>query len=164
MDTLSSIMERNEAYIYWLQPKNGGLQDQIAAVSINNTLYSINLRLEKAIFRRVRLSKTFMNVEFLQDGTEKLRIPTRLLREKQRTSQRHMVTIYSLFFLSYLILTFYKQAMTQKNKESRVHKGGCFESSKCIHEKIQNLKFSRHWSWILEHNIETDYSVILTQT
>lgn len=93
VDTLSNIMERNESYIFWLQPRNGGLQDQIAAVSLRGILYSINLRLEKAIFRRVRLSKSFLNVELLQDGTEKLRIPTRLLREKQRTSQRHLVCI-----------------------------------------------------------------------
>lgn len=90
--TLSAIMERNESYIFWLQPINGEVVDQIPAVSINNVLYSINLRLEKAIFRRVRLCKNFCNVEYMEDGTEKLRIPSRLLREKQRTSLRHMVS------------------------------------------------------------------------
>lgn len=89
--TLAAIMERNESYIYWLQPLHGSVQDQIPAISLNNVLYSINLRLEKAIFRRVRLCKGFCNIEHLEDGTEKLRIPSRLLREKQRTSLRHMV-------------------------------------------------------------------------
>ena len=91
VSTLAAIMERNESYIFWLQPLHGSVQDQIPAISLNNVLYSINLRLEKAIFRRVRLCKNFCNIEHLEDGTEKLRIPSRLLREKQRTSHRHMV-------------------------------------------------------------------------
>ena len=85
-------MERNESFIYWLQPLHGSVHDQIPAISLNHVLYSINLRLEKAIFRRVRLCKDFCNIEHLEDGTEKLRIPSRLLREKQRTSLRHLVS------------------------------------------------------------------------
>lgn len=92
VNTLASIMERNENYIFWLEPLNGNVTDQIPAVSLNGTLFHINLRLEKAIFRRVRLCKNFCNVEHLQDGTKKLRIPNRLLREKQRTSLRHLVS------------------------------------------------------------------------
>ena len=91
IQTLASVMERNESYIFWLQPLLGNVQDQIPAISVNNSLYAINLRLEKAIFRRVRLCRNFCNIELMQDGTQKLRIPSRLLREKQRTSQRHMV-------------------------------------------------------------------------
>ena len=92
INTLAAIMERNESFIYWLQPLHGSVQDQIPAISLNHVLYSINLRLEKAIFRRVRLCKDFCNIEHLEDGTEKLRIPSRLLREKQRTSLRHLVS------------------------------------------------------------------------
>ena len=109
ISTLAAIMERNESYIYWLQPLHGTVQDQIPAISLNGMLYSINLRLEKAIFRRVRLCKNFCNVERLEDGTEKLRIPNRLLREKQRTSMRHMVNppkIFSQVKYNYFILFF----------------------------------------------------------
>lgn len=93
LDKLMAILERNEPYIFWLQPKAGGVGDQIAAVSVNGVLYHLNLRLEKAVFRRIRLSRNFNNVEVLPDGTQKLRIPVRLLQEKRRTSSRHKVRI-----------------------------------------------------------------------
>ena len=92
MKLLSTYMDRNEAYVFWLQPLGGALEEQVPAIRVNGTLYHINMRLEKAIFRHVRLSRNFHNVESLEDGTLKLRIPTRLLREKQRTSTRHMVS------------------------------------------------------------------------
>ena len=81
-------IQKREEYVFWLQPKNGSLKDQIASLCINSHFYSINLRLEKLIFRHIRLSRNFVNVEKLQNGIEKLKIPTRLLKEKQRTSMR----------------------------------------------------------------------------
>lgn len=85
------MLEKKEGDVFWLQPLEGRIEDQVAAVSINGSLYSLSLRLEKAVFRHFRLSRNFCNIEFLEDGTPKLRIPTRLLREKQRTSTRHSV-------------------------------------------------------------------------
>lgn len=91
LSTIMSIMEKNESYIWWLQPNSGDLQSQIASICVNQKFYALNLRLEKVIFRHIRLTKDFVNVEFLEDGTEKLRIPWRLLREKLRTAMRAQV-------------------------------------------------------------------------
>ena len=97
LPTIMSIMEKNEAYIWWLQPLTGGLETQIASISINNKFYALNLRLEKVIFRHIRLSKNFVNVELLEDGTRKLRIPVRLLREKLRTATRSQVQSFCVY-------------------------------------------------------------------
>ena len=86
--TIVSLMERSEEYIYWFQPPGRDLKSQIACVCINSKFYALNLKLEKAIFRHVRLTKNFVNVEILQDGTKKLRIPMRLMQEKLRMSNR----------------------------------------------------------------------------
>lgn len=91
VETIAKLMERNEDYIFWLQPPGGGVEQQLACVQINNVFYQLNMRLEKAIFRHIRLNRDFQNLERLEDGTPKLRIPTRLLREKMRTSERSKV-------------------------------------------------------------------------
>tara|TARA_B100001758_G_scaffold241882_1_gene249325 strand:+ start:27544 stop:27912 length:369 start_codon:yes stop_codon:yes gene_type:complete len=91
IQSIMSVMEKNESYIWWLQPRTGNLQSQVASVCINGTFYALNLRLEKIIFRHIRLTKNFVNVELLEDGTKKLRIPVRLLREKLRTAVRSQV-------------------------------------------------------------------------
>ena len=92
LEWLVKLMERNEEYIYWLQPAGGGVDDQFPCVCINNKYYMLNLKLEKAIFRHVRLCRDFNNSELLEDGTRKLRIPRRLLREKLKTSCRFQVS------------------------------------------------------------------------
>lgn len=92
LESIMQLMERNEKYIYWIQPPGGSVQKQIACVQINDIFYQLNLRLEKAIFRHIRLCKNFVNEEKLADGTPKLRIPIRLLREKIRTSVRSKVS------------------------------------------------------------------------
>lgn len=91
LNSIMAIMEKNESYIWWLEPKAGNLQSQIASVCINKLFYALNLRLEKIIFRHIRLTKNFVNVELLENGTKKLRIPTRLLKEKLRTAIRSQV-------------------------------------------------------------------------
>ena len=91
LDKLLAMMERNESYIYWLQPQDADVNAQIPAISINGKFYHPNLRLEKAIFRHVRLSRDFDNKELLEDGTPKLRIPVRLMREKVKSSIRFQV-------------------------------------------------------------------------
>jgi hypothetical protein len=86
--TLVQIMKCNDNYIYWFQTRPGDMASQLSCVNVNGLFYSMPLRLEKAVFRHVRLTKNFQNSETLEDGTVKLRIPTRLLREKKRTSFR----------------------------------------------------------------------------
>lgn len=88
---LLQVMERNDAFIYWLQPPGGGVQDQVPAVNVNGAYYLLNQKLEKAVFRHIRLTRNFVNSETLEDGTLKLRIPMRLFREKQRSSHRFSV-------------------------------------------------------------------------
>ena len=91
LESIMQLMERNEKFIFWIQPPGSTVQKQIACVQINDVFYQLNLRLEKAIFRHIRLCKNFINEEKLADGTPKLRIPIRLLREKMRTSIRSKV-------------------------------------------------------------------------
>lgn len=91
--TLLRDMERCEEYVYWMQPLGGEVEDQIACVRINGTLFRTNLKLEKAVFRHIRLTRRFCNEEVLADGTRKLRIPMRLLQQKQKTSIRFMVLV-----------------------------------------------------------------------
>jgi len=93
LDKLLALMERNESYIYWLQPLHADVHAQVPAVSINGKFYHPNLKLEKAIFRHVRLSRDFDNQELLEDGTPKLRIPVRLMREKVKSSIRFQVRL-----------------------------------------------------------------------
>ena len=95
LDVLAMVrkMEKNEAYIFWLQRHGEDVQTQVAAVKINGQMYGLNMRLEKAIFRHIRLTKNFCNVEVLPDGTRKLRIPQRLFHEKLRTSNRFEVRL-----------------------------------------------------------------------
>mgnify|MGYP001170897754 CR=1 FL=1 len=92
LERLVALMERNESYIYWLQPAAGGVEQQFPSVCINDKFYTLNLKLEKAIFRHVRLCRDFNNCEMLEDGTKKLRIPCRLLKDKLKTSCRFQVS------------------------------------------------------------------------
>jgi hypothetical protein len=87
-NSLIQVMQNNEKYIYWFCEKNGDVATQVSCVRVNGHFYSMPLRLEKAVFRSIRLTKDFENIEYLENGTKKLRIPLRLLREKRRTSCR----------------------------------------------------------------------------
>lgn len=85
------LLERNEAYCTWFQPVGKGLESQFPAIEIRGKYYQLSLRVQKAIFRHVRLNKRFRNIERVADGRSKLRIPQRLLTEKKRTSSRFTV-------------------------------------------------------------------------
>jgi len=89
--TLIELMQKNDRYVYWLQRKNSTFETQIPAVRVNERFYHPSFKLEKAIFRHIRLTRNFQNYELLEDGTKKLRIPLRLWLEKQRTSNKFLV-------------------------------------------------------------------------
>lgn len=84
-------LERNEAYISWLMPKGGVVDDQFPAMRIQGVYYTISLRMMKAVWRHVRLKKGFVNRELVPHIGLKLRIPAVLLSEKIRTQQRFNV-------------------------------------------------------------------------
>lgn len=85
------FLERNEQFVSWLQPKNGDVDDQLPSIKIGHKFFSLSLRLQKALFRHVRLQSNFVNRERLPDGREKLRIPVSLLNDKRRTAARFSV-------------------------------------------------------------------------
>ena len=87
----SSLVERNERLVSWLQPLKGTVYDQVPAIRVNDEFYTISLRMMKAIWRHVRLKKGFDNVERAPYGGFKLRIPVALLAEKLRTQSRFNV-------------------------------------------------------------------------
>jgi hypothetical protein len=91
--TLIELMQKNDRYVYWLQRKNSTFETQIPAVRVNERFYHPSFKLEKAIFRHIRLTRNFQNYELLEDGTKKLRIPQRLWLEKQRTSNKFLVML-----------------------------------------------------------------------
>jgi len=99
---LIKMMQKNEKYVYWLQPKNTDFSCQIPALHVNGNYIQPSVKLEKAIFRHIRLTRNFQNFELLEDGRKKLRIPIRLLQEKQRTSNKFSVRlIRTLHTISY---------------------------------------------------------------
>jgi hypothetical protein len=85
IDDLLPTMERNEGAVYWLQTKGGTVEQQEACIHVNGLFYALRSKVEKAIFRSVRLTSDFRNYERLVDGTRKLVIPRRLFQEKLRT-------------------------------------------------------------------------------
>jgi hypothetical protein len=91
VQSLIELMQKNDRYVYWLQRKNSSFETQIPAVHVNNNFYHPSFKLEKAIFRHIRLTRNFQNFELLEDGSKKLRIPLRLWLEKQRTSNKFLV-------------------------------------------------------------------------
>ena len=95
-------MERNEGAVFWLQPKNGTVEQQEACICVNGVYYGLNSKFEKAIFRNVRLTRDFKNLERLVDGTRKLVIPRRLFYEKLRTSRR--VSKFAFILLCMLLM------------------------------------------------------------
>jgi hypothetical protein len=87
------LLEKKEVYCSWFQLNGGGTDTQFPALRCGSVYYSMPLRIQKSIFRHMRLSASFINLELTANGVEKLRIPTTLLKEKCRTARRFMVTL-----------------------------------------------------------------------
>ena len=85
------LLERNTKIVTWVMAKGGSVKDQIPCILYNAKYYSLSLRMQKAIYRHIRLKKGFKNEENM-DGMAKLRIPDVLLREKIRTQSRFDVS------------------------------------------------------------------------
>ena len=61
-----------------------GAHEQVPCIMYKGKYFSLSLRMQKAIYRHVRLKKGFKNEETV-NGIPKLRIPELLLKEKIRT-------------------------------------------------------------------------------
>ena len=81
------LLEKNERIVSWLRPDGAGVAGHIPAILYRDKYYSLSLRMQKAIYRHIRLKKGFKNEE-LMDGVATLRIPDVLLKEKIRTQTR----------------------------------------------------------------------------
>jgi hypothetical protein len=86
-------LEKKEVYCSWFQAAEGDVESQFPALRVQDKYYSMPLRIQKSIFRHMRLHAAFVNRESTATGVEKLRIPTTLLREKLRTARRFMVRV-----------------------------------------------------------------------
>ena len=84
------LLEKNERVVSWVRPVGGAVHEHIPAIQYKSKYYSLSLRMQKAIYRHIRLKKGFRNVEVM-DGVTRLRIPDVLLREKLRTQSRFEV-------------------------------------------------------------------------
>lgn len=91
------LLERNTKVVSWLVPKGAAPSEQIACINYKGRYFSISLRMQKAIYRHIRLKKGFKNEEIV-NGMHKLRIPDLLLKEKIRTQSRFDVSFY--FYLN----------------------------------------------------------------
>ena len=81
-------LEKQEKYCSWFQLRGGDISDQIPAMRIGGRYFSMPLKVQKAIFRHVRLHSGFKNEEMTSLGVPKLWIPLSLMKEKLRTSRR----------------------------------------------------------------------------
>lgn len=62
---MASKLERNEALVTWFQPRDGSVEDQIPAIKVGDRYQGLSLRMQKSIWRHVRLKKGFINLESL---------------------------------------------------------------------------------------------------
>ena len=99
-----ALLERNTKVVTWLMPRGGQPHEQIPCILYKERYYSLSLRMQKAIYRHIRLKKGFRNEERV-NGTAKLRIPDLLLKEKIRTQSRFDVRGPSPLFLLSLSLS-----------------------------------------------------------
>ena len=102
LNNLIQKMQKNDDFVYWLEPLGAGYTKQIPAVNVNGQFLQPSVKLEKAIFRHIRLTRQFENYELMDDGNKKLRIPIRLWKEKQRTSIKFSVRCIAIMKHKYL--------------------------------------------------------------
>jgi hypothetical protein len=103
--TMTHHLERNESVVSWLQPIGGGVAEQLPCIQAGDILFPLSLRMQKAVWRHVRLKKDYVNIEPMSHGGYKLKIPHLLLREKVRTQARFNVSMCSYSHAKYCIYT-----------------------------------------------------------
>jgi hypothetical protein len=86
------LLERNTKVVTWLMPRGGKANEQIPCILYRGKYCSLSLRMQKAVYRHIRLKKGFTNEETV-NGMQKLRIPDLLLKEKIRTQSRFDVSV-----------------------------------------------------------------------
>jgi hypothetical protein len=85
------MLEKKEMFCSWIQQDGGDVETQFPDLRVLDQYYSMPLRVQKSIFRHMRLSASFVDRDVTVTGVEKLRIPITLLREKMRTARRFSV-------------------------------------------------------------------------
>lgn len=63
--SVAHLLERNESLVTWLQPRDGSVEDQIPVINVKGQYRGLSLRMQKSIWRHVRLKKGFVNLESL---------------------------------------------------------------------------------------------------
>lgn len=148
---LALSLERNEALISWLQPRDGGLQDQFPAIKVGDRFFSLSMRIMKSVWRHVRLRKGFVNRQLVPCVGETLRIPHALLLEKLRTQQRFNVrgTLYSI--QNYICVTCVRAQTMRSKCHNKAHGAAasqqtlpCATSPKC-----------KDMLWVVRHLVLT---------
>jgi hypothetical protein len=96
------LLEKAESFVSWFQPLHGGVDDQFPTIRVGEKYCRLSLRLQKALFRHIRLARGFVNREKTPAGVTKLRIPTSLFVDKKKTATRFMVItlIYQVLLCS----------------------------------------------------------------
>ena len=51
------LLEKNERVVSWVRPVGGAVHEHIPAIQYKSKYYSLSLRMQKAIYRHVRLKK-----------------------------------------------------------------------------------------------------------
>ena len=62
---LIKIIDRDESTVFWMQPRIGSVSDQFPCICVNNTFYALNCKMEKVIFRDVRLGEIEANLKMI---------------------------------------------------------------------------------------------------
>jgi len=95
-------LEGNESIVTWLQPYGRDVDDQIPCIRlVGGEHIALSMRMQKAIWRHVRLYKRFCNLECVSYSRmqKKLIIPTTLLEEKLKTQSRFAVCLFFLVII-----------------------------------------------------------------
>jgi hypothetical protein len=133
------LLERNTKVVTWLMPTGGKATEQIPCILYKGKYCSLSLRMQKAVYRHIRLKKGFTNEETV-NGMQKLRIPDLLLKEKIRTQSRFDVSLRLASF--------------------RGARSKCGEQppARCARPSIAHARYNKHtvplpWAWqAMRHN------------
>jgi hypothetical protein len=63
--SVGHLLERNESIVTWLQPRGGSVEDQVPAIRVNGMYRGLSLRMQKCIWKHIRLKQGFVNLENL---------------------------------------------------------------------------------------------------